>query len=77
MSKRKKRILKHPRQKIVIEATNTGFSAYFKKISVHTTGLSIPEVLANLKEAFEAYVSVKPEELEPGVEAIKSPSNEE
>lgn len=40
---------------IVIELTETGFSAYFKEIPVFTTGATIAATLRNLAEAKELY----------------------
>lgn len=56
MSKRKKRIVRHNRQKITIEATNTGFSGYFHKLPVYSTGKSIGELLINLKGSLDLYL---------------------
>ena len=40
---------------VIIEKTNTGFSAYAEELNVFTTGLSIPELNENLIEALNLH----------------------
>lgn len=40
---------------MTIEKTDTGFSAYSDNDSIYTTGISIPELMANALEASELY----------------------
>ena len=40
---------------MIIEKTNTGFSAYAEELNVFTTGISIPELNENLIEALNLY----------------------
>lgn len=42
---------KHPKIPVVVEVTNTGYSAYTQDFPVYTTGGSINEVYANISEA--------------------------
>jgi predicted RNase H-like HicB family nuclease len=41
---------------IVIEKTNTGYSAFFENLPIGTTGSNADELKANLLEAFELYL---------------------
>ena len=49
MKSRKKKI------KVIVEKTNTGFSAFGNDQSVFTSGGSIPELMANALEAFNLF----------------------
>jgi predicted RNase H-like HicB family nuclease len=40
---------------IIVEETKEGYSAYFAEINVYTTGLTMPQLLTNLIEAYELY----------------------
>jgi predicted RNase H-like HicB family nuclease len=49
---------------VIIEKTDTGFSAYARDFPVYTTGTLMNEVLNNIKEAFSLYFEgKKPDEL--------------
>jgi predicted RNase H-like HicB family nuclease len=44
---------------VIIEKTDTGFSAYSENYPVYTTGVSINELLENTNEAFSLYFEDK------------------
>lgn len=44
---------------IVIETTESGFSAYSEKYPIYTTGRNIPELINNVYEAIELYFDDK------------------
>lgn len=41
--------------KIIVEKTDTGFSAYASDFAIFTTGTNIPELIANVYEATDFY----------------------
>ncbi len=41
--------------KMIIEKTDTGFSAYSKEYSIYTTGNTVPELINNAYEAAQLY----------------------
>lgn len=53
MEKLKKKI------KIIVEKTDTGFSAYSEELPIYTTGSTIPELINNAHEATQLYFEDK------------------
>jgi predicted RNase H-like HicB family nuclease len=45
--------------KIIVEKTNTGFSAYSDEFPIFTTGKTVPELLSNSYEATQMYFEDK------------------
>lgn len=57
--------------KFVIERTNTGFSAYAKRLPVYTTGKTKSELLKNCVEALNLYFDGKRKITKHHIEFIK------
>ena len=53
MKKLKKKI------KIIVEKTDTGFSAYSEELPIYTTGRTVPELINNAYEAAQLYFEDK------------------
>ncbi len=51
---------------IIVEKTDSGFSAYAEKISVYTTAETVPELIGNAVEAVGLYCEDQDEEYMPG-----------